>query len=176
MTDITIDQPNKGEGGKVIIDQQGAEIRLRNKNRVLDLDYAEGYVVNLASDIDTLLTALDEMLANGPAMQRGTNADGTPLMGTMREVMEDYKAAAEAEAKAADEARRVNERLSVFAREIMKHWPDGDVDGGELQDIAVKCGLLVPEERAEFCGERCSCEEYFGPDDFPFTCYRRIHL
>lgn len=33
-----------------------------------------------------------------------------------------------------------------FAVEIMEDWPYGDVDGGDLQDIAVKYGLLVRVE------------------------------
>lgn len=42
---------------------------------------------------------------NGPPMQRGTTIEGTPWMGTMREVLEDYKSAADTEAKWGDEAR-----------------------------------------------------------------------
>ena len=29
-----------------------------------------------------------------------------------------------------------------FAKAIMRSWPEGDVDGFELQDLAVKHGLL----------------------------------
>lgn len=35
---------------------------------------------------------------NGPPMQRGTKGDGSPWMGTMRDVLEDYRAAAATEA------------------------------------------------------------------------------
>ena len=42
---------------------------------------------------------------NGPPMQRGTTIEGTPWMGTMREVLEDYKSAADTEARWGDEAR-----------------------------------------------------------------------
>ena len=41
----------------------------------------------------------------GPPMSRGTNADGTPKMGTMRDCMLDYMQAAEAEAGEADKLR-----------------------------------------------------------------------
>jgi hypothetical protein len=30
------------------------------------------------------------------------------------------------------------DRLRGFARDVMSAWPDGGIDGGELQDIAVK--------------------------------------
>jgi len=36
--------------------------------------------------------------------------------------------------------------LRAFAQEIMQAWPEGDVDGGELQEAALRHGLL---ERAE---------------------------
>lgn len=42
---------------------------------------------------------------NGPPMQRGTTIEGTPWMGTMRDVLEDYKSAADTEARWGDEAR-----------------------------------------------------------------------
>lgn len=45
----------------------------------------------------------------------------------------------------------------------------GDVDGGTLQDLAVKHGVIVPVPVKEACGEVCSCAEY---DDFPQDCYR----
>jgi len=45
--------------------------------------------------------------------------------------------------------------LKGFARDVMEAWPDGGVDGGELQDIALRHGLLEPsvptqEERDEW--------------------------
>lgn len=48
-------------------------------------------------------------------------------------------------------------------------WPHGDAEGGELQDMGVKFGILKPEEVTERCGEYCRCAEW---DDFPQTCYR----
>lgn len=53
-------------------------------------------------------------------------------------------------------------------------WPDGgNIDGFTFQEAAVACGLLIPEERAEPCGENCRCAEYNGTDGFPVTCYRK---
>ena len=39
--------------------------------------------------------AIEQLTETGPPMSRGTNADGTPKMGTMRDVLLDYKQAAE---------------------------------------------------------------------------------
>lgn len=67
--------------------------------------------------------------------------------------------------------------LLAFARDILTCWPDGGIDGPELQDTAVKHGLLVPETRYAPCGEEgtCSCAEYAMPEEFAagVTCYRR---
>lgn len=67
--------------------------------------------------------------------------------------------------------------LAAFARDIMAIWPEGGLDGGDLQEIAVKHGLLVPETRHAPCGEEgaCSCAEYATPEEFAagVTCYRR---
>lgn len=61
--------------------------------------------------------------------------------------------------------------LSGFARAILDNWPDADLlDTGDLQDIAVSHGLLVPVEVSEPCGENCFCSEF--ADAFPLTCYR----
>lgn len=59
--------------------------------------------------------------------------------------------------------------LRAFAQRVMKNWPDGDVDGGELQDAAVKYGLLAPHEVNDRCGEGCRCADV---GDFPLICYR----
>jgi hypothetical protein len=60
------------------------------------------------------------------------------------------------------------EQVTEFAREILLNR-FGTLDGGDLQDLGVKHGLLVPIEATEPCGEACVCVEY---DDFPQTCYR----
>ena len=50
------------------------------------------------------------------------------------------------------------EKLRAFAREVMKAWPDGGIEGDDLQEIAVKHGMLSPETRFEPCGEWCNCK------------------
>lgn len=64
-------------------------------------------------------------------------------------------------------------KLLAFARDILEAWPDGGVDGGELQELAEKHRLLIPTERAEPCGEYCVCAARYGLVEFPLTCYRR---
>ena len=68
--------------------------------------------------------------------------------------------------------------LRRFAREIMDAWPDGGIEGADLQAIAVKHGLLVPETLHEPCGESCSCAGLVDADDWDegVTCYRRTAL
>jgi len=63
--------------------------------------------------------------------------------------------------------------LRAFAQRVMANWPDSDVDGDELQEAAVDCGLLKPFEVTEPCGEGCRCADYGG---FPLTCYRPTAL
>lgn len=44
----------------------------------------------------------------------------------------------------------------------------GSFDGGDIQELAEKNGLLVKSQREESCGENCGCAEY----GFPLECYR----
>lgn len=71
--------------------------------------------------------------------------------------------------------RAENETLRAFARDIMAAWPMGGIDGGELQDMAVAHGLLLPETRTAYCGDECVCAEFHSPDDMAdgVTCCRR---
>lgn len=63
--------------------------------------------------------------------------------------------------------------LRTFAQRVMANWPEGDVDGGDLQSIAVECGLLMPVDVTQPCGEGCNCAGY---GDFPLTCFRPTAL
>ena len=63
--------------------------------------------------------------------------------------------------------------LSVFSKEMIDAaFEGGSLDGAEIQDIAVKHGLLKIENRTEECGDVCACRE-FG---FPSECYRKTDL
>ena len=68
--------------------------------------------------------------------------------------------------------------LRAFAQDIMSYWPDGDLDGGDLQEIAEKHGLLKLETRYEPCGESCKCSEYANAFEWKdgVTCYRKTNL
>ena len=62
----------------------------------------------LADLIPLLQQAVDEierLQRDGPIMKRGTRGDGSDLMGTMRECLEDARQAAAAAASLGDEAR-----------------------------------------------------------------------
>jgi hypothetical protein len=71
--------------------------------------------------------------------------------------------------------------LRTFALHIMESWPEGDVDGGSLQDKALELGLLkqkIPMPR-ESCGEGCTCAEYFSDAEFrdgQVICYKKTVL
>ena len=77
------------------------------------------------------------------------------------------------------------DQLRSFAQGVMESWPECGPDDGMLQDLAVKHGLLRPEERTQPCTEDpddCWCAEYNGlhPNgafaDGPVTCYRKTRL
>jgi hypothetical protein len=55
-------------------------------------------------------------------------------------------------------------------------WPEGgDIDGGDFQEWAVDCNILVGEIRTHMCAENCQCSEYYDIADFEkgVTCYRK---
>ncbi len=76
----------------------------------------------------------------------------------------------------ADESKK----LRAFAREVMSAWPEGGIEGDDLQDIAVKHGMLAPELRHDPCGEWCQCNGIGGYDSNDWqrgvVCYRRTAL
>ncbi len=71
-------------------------------------------------------------------------------------------------------------KLRAFAREVMAAWPEGGIEGEDLQEIAVKHGMLAPEIRHEPCGEWCQCNSMncLDSDDWKggVECYRRTAL
>ena len=78
-------------------------------------------------------------------------------------------------------AQAERDSLRAFAQDLMEDWLDGgDVDGGGLQDFAVKHGLLRLAEPAPTapCGEQCACSEYFSDEEWSdgIECYRRTPL
>lgn len=71
------------------------------------------------------------------------------------------------------------EKLQAFADDLLNAsgWLEGDIDGGEFQDIAVKHGVLVEVKPTKPCAEEgCTCAEVYGDEEFAeglVTCYRR---
>lgn len=66
--------------------------------------------------------------------------------------------------------------LRAFANAIMEFWP-GDFDGGDLQNIAEKHGLLKRVLMKGPCREEgCGCTEYLDAEDWPSDCYRHTSL
>ena len=73
------------------------------------------------------------------------------------------------------------EKLRSFAQALFEDFPDYmGVDGFDLQDLAVRHGLLVETTQFKPCGEdgHCSCLNYYGQDEWKdgVTCYRKSHL
>lgn len=70
-------------------------------------------------------------------------------------------------------AERRESLLASFAKEMIDAaFEGGSFDGSEIQEIAVKHGLLNIENRTEECGEVCACREH----GFPSECYRKTYL
>lgn len=65
------------------------------------------------------------------------------------------------------------DHLRAFASELVTaSYEGGSFDGCDIQDIAVRHGLLRIERRDKECGEACACREY----GFPVDCYRKTAL
>lgn len=63
--------------------------------------------------------------------------------------------------------------LRAFTNELISaSYEGGSFDGCDIQDIAVRHGLLRIERRDKECGKACSCREY----GFPVDCYRKTAL
>ena len=65
--------------------------------------------------------------------------------------------------------------LAKFALGILEDWPDmGYLDGGDLQEIAVKHNILIPHIVHGPCCDNCFCSEFYGNEEWQegVTCYR----
>src|SRR3972149_3970982 len=69
------------------------------------------------------------------------------------------------------------QQLIDFANAVMKDWPEGgNLDGGDIQDLAEKYGLLIPKDVTEPCGEDCMCSEFYSLEEFQaglVKCFRK---
>lgn len=68
------------------------------------------------------------------------------------------------------------EKMKAFISDSFdEYYPEcGDIDGGFLQDLAEKHGILVPEIRHEPCGEFCNCAQVVYDEEWQegVKCYR----
>lgn len=75
-----------------------------------------------------------------------------------------------------------NASLKLFALKILDGFPElGTFDGGDIQEMAVDCGLLIGNEVTEPCSEGCNCTEYEfltpeGKFEYPVTCYHKTEF
>jgi len=68
----------------------------------------------------------------------------------------------------------LNAHFIDFIDEVLEiGFEGGDLDGGDIQALAERHGLLRPVTVKEPCGEGCVCREY---NDFPCRCYRKTYL
>ena len=82
------------------------------------------------------------------------------------------------------ELARIGERernsLRDFANDVMESWPHGDVDGCELERMAVEHGLLALKDPkpTEPCCDNCACSGYPSPEEWSdgIDCYVRTPL
>ena len=65
--------------------------------------------------------------------------------------------------------------LARFAALVLRDWPEATLDGGDLQQLAVRCELLAAVTATEPCSEHCACADY-GSGEWPVTCYRPTAL
>lgn len=72
------------------------------------------------------------------------------------------------------------EKLRSFAQELFVDWPESlGLDGFDLQDMAVRHGLLVETTQFNPCREEgCSCASYYSDDEWKHgvCCYRKTAL
>ena len=104
-----------------------------------------GFSEDAADEIAALRAQVAALTENGPPMQRGTTIEGTPWMGTMREVLEDYKSAADTEARWGDEARaEVAGLRKALAAAIRQNEHDMLMTGEELRAARAALGDKTP--------------------------------
>lgn len=71
------------------------------------------------------------------------------------------------------------EKLRAFAQEIMSHWPEDGIDGYDLQEIAIKHGLMISQIRYSPCllgGCSCSARAAPASNSVVVTCFKETEL
>lgn len=73
------------------------------------------------------------------------------------------------------------DKLCGFVREVMESWAIGTAEFIDLQELAIKYGLIKlkdpPPDKP--CGDECTCADYYEFKDFlagEVECYERTEL
>ena len=159
----TIPLPEPAFGFLVVSEETGQWIESRAGEAAFDADNLHAHAAAVSAAKDAEIAGLREYLdaaqrrgeelraqvaaltENGPPMQRGTTIEGTPWMGTMREVLEDYKSAADTEARWGDEARaEVAGLRKALAAAIRQNEHDMLMTGEELRAARAALGDKTP--------------------------------
>lgn len=158
----------KLDAAEVII-QAGEHVESHLENQIdilrIDLDSAMGREAALREELANKCEIIQEFRTSEEALRDS--------LGRARHRRDDV----------IDELDTLQQRLTVaeqrcgylegFSKEMIDAaFEGGSLDGAEIQDIAVKHGLLKIENRTEECGDVCACRE-FG---FPSECYRKTDL
>jgi len=139
---------------------------LRDGNRLASLIFKMGEVSARSESAPASPQGVsDAVVEQALDAAYGFNSSITVTVGAMRVALEAVWPTA---AGAAPEGDLL--ALQQFAVDILGDEEIGSLDGGDIQDTAEACGLLIPTEVTEACGEACLCAGY---GDFPMTCYRR---
>jgi hypothetical protein len=75
-------------------------------------------IKRLRATVERLTAERDAMQKTGPIVQRGVTSEGSVWLGTMLDVLTDYKSAADVEAKLGDEARAERDALKAALSEV----------------------------------------------------------
>ena len=68
-----------------------------------------------------------------------------------------------------------SDKIERLIERLVNSWRDAvDLDGSDLQEWLVEAGVLEEVIVSEPCREDCACAEFYGQDQFPVTCYRRV--
>lgn len=125
-----------------------------------------------AEYVPSVFMLIDQLKAATEAQRDQLEQAQAELQATVAQAAKTIQVCLDRAEKAEQQLAQVTQaqgRYISFIRAIMRSWPDGDLDGGELQELAHQYGILELHAVTEPCGESCQCADY---GDFPTTCYR----
>lgn len=63
-------------------------------------------------------------------------------------------------------SNQIKPDYKAFALAVMEAWPDGGIEGPDLEELAAKHNLLVPVIRFAACGVGCTCADNVDDAEF----------